>query len=159
MAKIERKLLAHYMNATPASTPTYERLGKDLEELNIEMNAEIETNANINGESSTKLSSYSPQASVEPFFADKDSPFSSFLQDIIDNRKILDDCRTDAIEVHLWEESSGAYTAYRESVIVEVVSYGGNTTGYQIPFNVHYQGDRVKGTFDPTTKTFTEASA
>ena len=35
MAKIERKLMAHYMNATPASGASYERLGADLEELNV----------------------------------------------------------------------------------------------------------------------------
>ncbi len=159
MAKIERKYLAHFMNATPKSTPSYERLGKDLEELNVEMNAEIETKQNINGENSTNLSGYSPQASVEPFYADKDSAFFDFLQDIADNRKVLDDAKTDALEVHLWEESGGSYVAYRETAIIEIVSYGGNTTGYQITFNVHYQGDRVKGTFDPETKTFTEASA
>jgi nucleoid-associated protein YejK len=59
----------------------------------------------------------------------------------------------------MWGEQSGSYPAYKETVIVEIVSYGGDTTGYQIAFNVHYQGDRVKGTFDPATKTFTEASA
>lgn len=158
MAKIERKFMAHYMNATPASTASYERLGSDLEELNVEMNAEIETTQNILGESSTKLSSYAAQASVEPYYADKGSPFFSFLQDIIDGRKTLDDCKSDAVEVHMWEEATGgAYKAYKETVIVEVVSYGGDTTGYQIAFNVHYQGDRKAGTFDPSTKTFTEA--
>ena len=34
MAKIERKYLAHYLNATPgAEAATYERLGSDLEEF------------------------------------------------------------------------------------------------------------------------------
>ena len=36
-------------------------------------------------------------------------------------------------------------------------SYGGDTTGYQIPFNVHYTGVKTKGSFDPATKKFTEA--
>ena len=38
-----------------------------------------------------------------------------------------------------------------------VSSYGGDTTGYQIPFNVHYTGVKTKGTFDPASKKFTEA--
>ena len=37
-----------------------------------------------------------------------------------------------------------------------VSSYGGDTTGYQIPFNVHYTGVKTKGTFNPATKAFTE---
>ena len=48
--------------------------------------------------------------------------------------------------------------AYKEDGIIEVVSYGGDTTGYQIPFNVHSTGNRVKGTFDLATKTFTADS-
>ena len=159
MAKIERKYMAHYINATPSAEATYERLGSDLEEYSIEMNAEIETKANILGETSVNLSQYNAQASVEPYYADKDTELFKFLQSIIDNRKALDDVKTDVIEAHTWEEAtSGAYTAYKESVIVEVVSYGGDTTGYQIPFNLHYLGNRVKGTFNPSTKKFTEVA-
>lgn len=159
MGKVERKFLAHYLNASPSSTASYERLGKDLEELTVEMNAEIESKANILGENSTNLSSYAPQSSVEPYYADADSPFYEFLQSIIDGRKTLDDVKTDAVEVHMWEEAAGKYTAYKETVIIEISSYGGDTTGYQIAFNVHYQGDRQKGTFDPETKTFTASQA
>ena len=46
--------------------------------------------------------------------------------------------------------------AVKEECYIEIVSYGGDTTGYQIPFNVHYTGVKTAGTFDPATKTFTE---
>ena len=49
---------------------------------------------------------------------------------------------------------SGAFPAVREECYIEVVSYGGDTTGYQIPFNVHYTGVKVKGKFDVNTKKF-----
>lgn len=160
MGKIERKYLAHYINCTPSTTATYERIGRDLEEYSVELNAEVETKKNILGEVSTNISSYEAQGSVEPYYADADTDLFKLLQGIVDNRKTLDDVKTDAVEVHTWEEATGgAYTAYKESVMLEVVSYGGDTTGYQIPFNVHYLGDRVKGTFNPSTKTFTEAGA
>ena len=161
MAKIERKYLAHYLNATPnAETATFERLGKDLEELSVELGAEVNTQKNILGETSVNLSSYEATASVEPFYADKDSKIATFLQDIIDNRKVLDDAKTDYVEVHTWEEATaGKYTAYKESAVVEVASYGGDYNGYQIPFNLHFCGDRVKGKFDPATKTFTADAA
>ena len=157
--KIARKYLVHYINATPGGAATYEKIGKDLEEYNTEMNAELETKSNILGETSVNLSSYAPQASVEPYYAEKESPLSQFLQDIVDGRKVLDAAKTGVVEVHTWEGTDGAYTAYKESAIIEVVSYGGDTTGYQIPFNVHYLGDRVKGTFNPATKTFTPDAA
>ena len=45
----------------------------------------------------------------------------------------------------------------REECYIEIVSYGGDTTGYQIPFNIHYTGVKTKGTFDVSKKTFTPA--
>lgn len=155
MAKIARKFLAHFINTAPTSEPKYERLGKDLEELSTELNPELETKNNILGETSTNLSSYQAQFSVEPYYADEGTGLHTFLQDIIDNRKVLDDTKTDVLEVHLWEESTeGVFTAYKEECIVEISSYGGDTTGYQIPFNVHLSGNRVKGTFDTSTNKF-----
>ena len=54
---------------------------------------------------------------------------------------MLDDLKTDIVEVKLWDkDTAGAYPAVREECYIEVVSYGGDTTGYQIPFNVHYTG-------------------
>ncbi len=156
--KTERKLMAHLINGTPGAdqTPTWERIGADLEEFNIEMNAEVETTANILGETSVKLAGYQPQASVEPYYADPDTALSKLVQRIVDGRKMLDEAKTDVLEVHLWEgDSDSSRVAYKESAIIEIVSYGGDTTGYQVPFNLHYLGDRVKGTYNVTTKTFT----
>ncbi len=157
MPKIARKMLAHYINTAPASTAVYERLGQDLEELNIEMNPEVETKQNILGESSTNVSAYAAQYSVEPYYADEGTGLHTLLQGIIDGRKVLDDVKTDVIEVQLWEETtedSGIFVAYKETAIIEVSSYGGDKTGYQIPFNVHLTGNRTKGKFTLATKTF-----
>lgn len=158
MAKIQRRFMAHYIDASMTSTPAYVRLGKDLEELSVEMNAEVNSTQNILGETSKTISSYEVQASVEPFYADEDDPMFEKLQDIIDNRKTLDELKTTTVEVHLWEEEEdtpGSFVAYKEDALIEIASYGGDSTGYQISFNVHNIGNRVKGTFDIATKTFT----
>lgn len=157
--QIERKYLAHYINCTPDSNATYERLGKDLEEFNVELNPEIKTTKNILGETSVKLTSYEVSASVEPYYAEQGTKLFEFLQGIVDERKTLDGVITDVVEVHTWEQATGgAFTAYKETAVVAVSSYGGNYEGYAIPFTVHYAGDRTKGTFNPTTKTFTAES-
>ena len=161
MSAIERKLMAHYIDSSTSSTPAYERLGKDLEELNIEMNAQVETKNNILGETSTKIGSYQPTADVEPFYAEEGSGMYTRLQGIIEERKVLDDLKTTVIEVHTWvpepvegSTPTGAYLAYRENAVIEVKSYGGDTSGYQIPFAIHHTGNRVKGYFNPSTKSF-----
>ena len=158
--KSKRKFMAHYIDAAlpDATSPEYVRLGEDLEEYNVEMNPNVETKNNILGETSVILDSYQPQASVEPFYAEEGDPLFDRLQGIIDERQTLDDLKTTILEVHLWDENTetaGTYVAYREDAIIEVSNYGGDTTGYQIPFNVHHTGNRVKGVFNLNNKTFT----
>ena len=158
MAKIERKYLAHFINAAAIGSEQaeYERLGKDLEEFSPEMAAQVETKKNILGETSVLISGYEKTASVEPYYAESGSALFDRLQDIVDEGRVLDDLKSDVVEVKLWDASEdGQYPATREEVVIEVTSYGGDTTGYQIPFTVHFTGNKVKGTFDVKTKMFT----
>lgn len=156
IGKIKRKFMAHYIDSATTATPAYVRLGADLEEYTIEMSANVTTSKNILGDTSTFIDGYEKSASIEPYYAVVGDPMFVKLQAIIDEEKTLDDLNTTVIEVHLWEEpTTGTYKAYRENAVIEVSSYGGDTAGYQIPFNLHYVGGRTAGTFDPTTKTFT----
>ena len=161
MAKIERKYMAHYIDAadpaTQPGTPSYVRLGKDLEEYSPEMSADVQKSKNILGETSVMVASYEKSGSVEPYYAEKDDPLFARLQAIVDGCLVLDACNTSVIEVHLWEQEDpeSGYPAIKDDAVIEVSSYGGDTTGYQIPFNIHYKGTPVKGHFKPDTKTFT----
>ena len=159
MSKIERKYLAHFINvaALGEETPVYERLGKDLEEYSPELSAQVETKKNILGETSVVISGYEKTGAVETYYAESGSKLFKRLQDIIDEGRVLEDLKADVVEVKLWEqEENGSYPAVRETVYIEVTSYGGDTTGYQIPFTLHYVGNKQKGTFDVQMRTFTE---
>lgn len=157
MAKIERKYMAHYLEVPGSgSNAQLVRLGKDLEEYSPEMGANVEKKKNILGETSVMLTGYEKSGTVEPYYAEKGDPLFTWLQGLVDEQKVLDDCATKMVEVHLWEEATeGAYPAIQDEVVVEVSGYGGDNTGYQLPFNVHYLGKPVKGTFDSATKKFT----
>ena len=151
--KIDRKYMAHFLDAGSlcgGKTPSYERLGKDLEEYNVELNPDTETSKNIIGESTFKHNGYEVSSEADPYYAEADSTLSQKLQEIIDNRYK---------EVHLWKEaSSGAYEAYAEDCYIVPTSYGGDTSGYQIPFTVNYAGNRRKGTYNVTSGTFSESA-
>lgn len=157
--KIERKYMAHYLNATfgsDTSTANYVRLGADLEEYSPELSANVEKKQNILGQTSVTIDSYQKQGEVSPYYAEKGDALFEKLQAIIDGDLVLDNLKTDIVEVKLWEtDTSDAFPAVKEDCYIEVSSYGGDTTGYQIPFNVHYTGIKTKGTFNPTTKAFT----
>ena len=140
--KIERRYMAHYLNAGFGGAENYCRLGADLEEYSPE-----QTSVTIDG--------YQKQGEVSPYYAEAGDPLFEKLQEIIDGDLVLDDLKTDIVEVKLWGETADTtYPAVREECYIEVVSYGGDTTGYQIPFNVHYTGVKAKGKFDVNTKKF-----
>ena len=149
MPKIERKYLAHFLDAKfgvktqgeETYTPNYTRLGKDLEEYNEELNPDVEVNKNILGEQNVVHNGYEVQSEVDPFYAYSGDPLFERLAKIA-NERLLNSDGTVA-----W--------AYREDVWVVPESVGGDTSGVQIPFTVYNAGNRVKGTFDLTTKTFT----
>ena len=70
---------------------------------------------------------------------------------------MLDDLKTQVVEVKLWEAEEGTtFPAIREEAYIEITSYGGDTTGYQIPFTIHYTGNKETGTFDVQSRTFTK---
>ncbi|QIB70667.1 hypothetical protein Ami103574_02580 [Aminipila butyrica] len=156
---MKRELFKTFINCTPdAEAATYQVLGDDLEELNIEMSANVSRTSNILGENSITIDRYEKTASVEPYKADSGTPLFTFLKGIIDDEKTLDELKTDVVNVDVFgTETSGAYPAYKEEVFVEVTSYGGSTEGFQIPFNVHFTGKRTKGAFNPATKAFVAA--
>lgn len=168
VGKIARKFMAHFLDSTfGGSTPAWYRLGKDLEEYNVDLNPDTESKKNILGETTFIHNGYEPSSESEPYYARVGDALFEKLQAIVDDRKTDDSLKTYALEVHLWDgtttgEGANAvttYTAYREDCYVTPTSYGGDTSGYQIPFTVSYVGNRTKGTYNPTTGTFTADSA
>lgn len=154
MAKIERKYLAHFIDAGFGTDINYIRLGKDLEEFGEELNPDVEVAKNILGEQNVRHSGYEVQSEVEPFYAYDDDPLFQQLSKIANERLTGDDCKTTKVDVLLSADGDVVW-AYREDVYVIPNSIGGDTTGVQIPFTVYNAGNRVKGTFDLGTKTFT----
>lgn len=163
--KAERKYLAHFIDAafdTTYAKTDYVRLGKDLEEYSVELNPDVETKKNILGENSVNINGYEVSGSVDPMYYEYEDALSEKVMDIAMNRTTGDGCKTTTIDVLLkpGATSDAAPTcvwAYREDCYVVPQSVGGDTSGVQIPFEIHRCGNRTKGTFDLSTKKFTEA--
>lgn len=155
MAKIERKYLAHFIDASFGGNSTnYVRLGKDLEEYNEELNPDVEVNKNILGEQSVKHTGYEVQSDVDPFYAYEDDPLFTQLAAIANGRLTGDDCKTTKVDV-LLEADGTVVWAYREDVYVVPSSIGGDTSGVQIPFTIYNDGNRTAGTWTTGTNSFT----
>jgi hypothetical protein len=164
---LERKYLAHYIDAAfdlTGEATNYVRLGNNLEELSVEMNPNVEINANILGENDAKLTGYEMSASVSPYYVSHDEALSEKLMEIIDNELTGDACKTTVVDVWLKPGDTPdappvVVKAIRREVVVAVQSYGGDTSGVQIPFDLSGATNRTKGTFDITTKKFTATDA
>lgn len=155
MSKIERKYLAHFIDASfGGQTPNYVRLGKDLEEYVEELNPDVEVQKNILGEQNVQHNGYEVQSEVDPFYAYTGDALFEALAEIANERKTGDDCVTTKVDVLLNADGTVEW-AYREDVWVVPNSIGGDTSGVQIPFSVYNAGNRVSGTWDTSAKTFT----
>lgn len=165
MAKTARKNLAHWIDAafdTTYKATDYQLIGADLTEFNIELNPQVESSQNILGENSVVHSGYEVSSSASPVYHDFDKVLESKLIELAMNRKIGDQCKTSYVEVLYQEGENGAFThvhCFREDVLIIPTSYGGDTTGVQVPYDIHYCGNRVKGTFNKESKTFTADTA
>ena len=155
MGRMERKYLAHYIDASMnGSTTNYTRLGQDLEAYAEELNPQVDIRRNILGEQNVIHNGYQVQSQADPWYADQNDPMFTPLCNIANNRLTGEDCRTTRVEVLVDEEGTQIW-AYREDCWVVPNTVGGDTSGVQIPFSVYNAGNRVAGSFNPTTKVFT----
>lgn len=153
--KLERKFLAHYIDVNfGVGSPSYVRLGQDLESYAEELNPQVDVRRNILGEQNVTHSGYQVQSSAEPFYAYEGDPLFNQLALIANDRKTGDDCTTTRVEV-LVNAVGTVLWAYRENCWVVPNSLGGDTTGVQIPFSVFNSGSRVEGVWDVNHNTFT----
>ena len=158
--QIVRKWMVHFLDANFGSgTPAWYRFGRDLQEYNVEMNPDTETRKNICGNNTFIHNGYEQSGENDTFYARVNDPLFGKLQDIVDRQKTGDACKTSSLEVHTWEESTtDVFKATKQDCYVVPTSYGGDTGGYQIPYQVHYVGDKVMGTYNAQTKTFTPSA-
>lgn len=167
LGKLKRSALMHYLDTnfdiTPAqgTDPVWYLIGKDVEDMSVELNPETETKKNILDETSVTDKGYEPSFSVDTYYATPtDGAFYDKIKDIAMNRKTDDDCKTFCLEVLVDQADQTNFSAWMEEVIVKPTSYGGPQGGVSIPYTVTFTGNRVAGTVSFTNKvpTFTAAS-
>lgn len=156
MAKLNREALAHYLDTTfklTAESAEWEIIGDDIEEMSMELNPDTETSKNILGQTKTKDNGYEPSMDADPYYADPDKKLYPMLRDIALERKKGDACRTLLLEVIIEDPDAENQLAFVQEVIVKPQSYGGDTGGLNIPYNISEDGKRTKGYVSTSTLT------
>lgn len=126
-------------------TASWYLVGKDIEELSVDLGADTETFKNILDETSVRHNGYEPTIDAEPYYADPDDALYPKLKDIAMNRKKGDACKTKYLEVIVEDTEATSHSAWQEDCYIVPQSVGGDTSGFQIPFQVLPAGNRQAG--------------
>lgn len=139
-------------------------LGKDTDDLSIELNPDTEQVKNVQGETTFVNNGYTPSLSNDSYIARYEDAIYEPLQTIA-NTLATDDERTSAtlIVATLTDEVKESATktltgsGFKVPVKVVVDSDGASTSGYGIPFTISEDGARIQGTVSVANKvpTFT----
>lgn len=158
MARVARKFMAHYIDAAAPEDfdELFELMGDGLEEYSPEMSAQVTKIRNILGETDIIISGYEKTGEVATYYADPNTELHDRLQSIVEQNKVLDSLGTRIIDVYMWKNKNQfGYPAVLEYAFIEVKSYGGDASGLQIPYTIHYTGKKHWGYFDPENRHFT----
>ncbi len=70
----------------------------------------MEKKSNIVGETTVTINGYQKQGEGSPYYAEPGDPLFERLQAIIDGDLVLDDLKTDIVEVKLWDKDTAGRT-------------------------------------------------
>ena len=159
LGKLKRSALIHHINETPtADTPSWFLIGKNVEDMSVELNPDTEVIKNILDETEVQDNGYEPSVDVDTYYANpSDGDFYEWIKDIAMNRKTGADCMTQVLET-LVDKTAQPFDGWVEDVMVKPQSYGGPQGGISIPYQIAFCGNRRQGTVTITNKvpTFTE---
>ncbi len=156
--KLTRGAHLFYVDTNMGSgTPAWYLVGKDIEEMSVDLGADTETIKNILDEVSVRHNGYEPSIEADPFYADPDDALYPVLKNIAMNRLKGGECKTKYLEVIIEDTEATSHSAWMEDCLLVPQSVGGDTSGFQIPFNVLPDGNRQAGTVTMNKKvpTFT----
>lgn len=161
MAKLKRGAYALYVDSSMnAKSSDWFLIGKDIEDMSVDLGTDVEVKKNILDETSVQDNGFEPTIQADPYYANPDDDIYEPLRDIAMDREKGTKCVSQYLEVIIEDPSNTSHKAWRENCVVKPNSYGGDTSGFQIPFSIYPDGGRVAGTVTITggVPTFTPNS-
>ncbi len=156
--KIKRSQVAIFLNTGTVETPTWSLIGDGVTDQTINYNPQTSDEVYVHQDSgNTNVESYKPTIPT-PMTAIKGDAVFDFVDTIRKNRKVLSDAESEVCIVYLYETpTSSAYPAEKNACSIQIDDFGGpGGESAKINFTINLNGDPVIGSFNPTTKAFTE---
>lgn len=142
----------------------YTCLGKDSDDMSIDMNSDTEQTKNVQGETVFTHNGYTPSLANDSYIARTEDAIYESLQHIVNTLATDDDSISATLIVAtLTDEVTKSDTktltgeGFKVPVKIVVDNDGGSTSGYSIPFTMYEDGSRIQGIVSVTNKvpTFT----
>ena len=148
MSAIKTSEIAAFINTTPSSTATWERVKKQ-NELKINYEAEMEEFTFVDEDGPTnEVERYKVGFGGE-HVAYKGDPVFEYLDGIRQSRATGAAAVTEVLIVNIYDETSGVYSAEKNSATITIAGdFGGEGGGGKayINYSVAFNGDPIKGT-------------
>ena len=113
--------------------------------MSVDLNPDVSSKKTILGKIKTSDKGYEPSISADPYYADPSMKIYPHIREIAMDRLKGDACKTVMLEVIVEDTEAEKHLAYAQEVLVKPQSYGGDPEGINFPFNIHEDGDRIKG--------------
>lgn len=140
-------------------TPNWVPFGEDNDELTRELNNEVDAKKNVLGKTNIDHSGGAQTTEIDPIAIRGNDTLSAILYLMFKYGLTGDKATLQCMEVTLADkEADGTYGAFTESAVVDLKSWGGDTTKLNSPITLNWKGDRVHGTFSTKTKEFTKTT-
>ena len=159
VGKLKRSHLLHFIDSTfGGQTPSWFLIGKDIEDMSVELNPDTNVKKNILDETVVSDNGYEPSISADTYYANTGDAIYEKFKNIAMNRLTGEDCETKVMEVVI-DSTGTTHSAWVEDCVVKPQSYGGPQGGVNIPYNIYFNGNRTQGTATKGNDGWTFAAA
>jgi len=144
--KAARKLLMTFVNVADAEVPEWELVGSGVEESAIELNPNTETVTDILGITSTSVTKWEPNQSLDPNTVKGGSKLNFKLHSIWQNKTPELLSKFDVLIVYAYVGEGTTFDAeVQKNCTINITSIGGSAY-VDMPIEIMYSNDSEKGT-------------
>lgn len=142
------------------ASPVWMPFGEDNDEITRETNNEIESSKNVLGKSKITHTAGAHTTEIDPIAIRGNDALSTILYNMFKYDLVGDKAKLQCMEVTLADvQSEGNYGAFTESAIVNLNSWGGDTSKLNAPISLNWKGDRTHGIYNLEENKFTAATS
>ncbi len=139
---------------------TWVPFGEDNDEITRETNNETDATKNVLGRTKVKHTPGPQTTEIDPIAIRGNDALSTILYYMFKYNLTGDKAKLQCMEVTLADEQEdGSYGAFTETAIVNLNSWGGDTTQLNSPITLNWLDDRVHGTYKTADNKFTPTVA